>query len=512
MRGRGPGRLRLTVDGGSAAAPAPSPSGFVEVRVPADGIPAPEAAADRSPPAANSWDRFLALSHEVPAVAARWPDRAEALSLVFDLIEEALSAPYDAPPTRTGMPRGPAMAAEDGRFTAALDILQASCRKALAEGTGEEDCARLIARGHQELEALLQDAPAGKRPRPRSPSSVSRRAVHEAELALLSARLSAAAAPRFVERRVLRWIGIGPQEGRLLPCTATIVREIGTGRATIRYGSGKESLAFAKIFTDGAQAEHSYRVQRALWEHGLNDASDFRVPEPLAFVPEMGLVLSRAAPGRALSDLFEEGAPNLEEYARRAAAWLVDLHASPVRVGGLEPLWRSMWLVRLLRRLSKAAAKSPTHREELVGLVERLHAFGARTFREVPPVQAHGTYHFEHVLIARDSTAVLDFDRSFPTDPAKDLAEFVRFMRWRTFAHTGSVALAEGPTRAFLREYTRAMPEHAANLPVYWAAFMLMNLFRRVARHEQEASFEVERAFFRQEFDSILSGASLRGS
>ncbi len=313
----------------------------------------------------------------------------------------------------------------------------------------------------------------------------------------------------FVERVVLPYLFNLPSEERLPNWKAAVVHEIDTGRATVSYRFGGKALMFGKLYSDEAQAQHSFQVQKELWNLGFDKGGLYQVPEPLAYLHPYRLELMRIVEGRELSTLFDEQHPELCTYARQAARWLVKLHRSPLRIGRPETLWQSMWFCKILRRLVKASAALPDFRNEFVDMVDILCDMGERTFRQMPTVQAHGTFHYEHILVDGPITSVIDFDRSFPSDPAKDLAEFLSFLRWRTFLQTESVRLAERPARAFLEEYIRYLPENSTNLALHWGSNVLRTFFWQAQHDPRDDSSNAKLRFLRDEFESIVSGKVL---
>ncbi len=312
--------------------------------------------------------------------------------------------------------------------------------------------------------------------------------------------------PEFVEGVVLPHVSHLPSEERSSNWKAAVVHEIDTGRATVSYRFGGKALMFGKLYSDEAQAQHSFQVQKELWNLGFHKGGLYRVPEPLAYLPLYRLELMRIVEGRELSTLFDEQHPEFCTYVRQAARWLVNLHRSPLRIGRPETLWQSMWFCKILRRLVKASATFPDFRNEFVDMVDILCDMGERTFRPIPLVQAHGTFHYEHILVDGPITSVIDFDRSFPSDPAKDLAEFLSFLRWRTFLQTESVRPAERPARAFLEEYIRYLPENSTNLALHWGSNVLRTFFWQAQHDPRDDSSNAKLRFLRGEFESIVSG------
>jgi aminoglycoside phosphotransferase (APT) family kinase protein len=289
-----------------------------------------------------------------------------------------------------------------------------------------------------------------------------------------------------------------------LACEMTIAQDTGTGRLTLRYAFPHGETIFAKLYTDALGA-HSYQLQRALWEAGFGEGRPYQVPEPLAFLPEHNLVLMRGVPGTPLGCLLES-APlaELVDGVRCAARWLAALHRSTLRIGTPEADWDSLKLFRVNVRLIKAAAARPDGLDALLDLMNTLKT----TIKALPErritVQTHGRYHHDHVFLGPDATAVIDLDRSRPTDPAKDVAEFLRVLRSACFKKGVDEARTETATRAFLHEYLSLVPEAGSGVSYYWLSFLMLNVLAHMkkagaadARWQRTLDFymgEIERA------------------
>jgi hypothetical protein len=313
--------------------------------------------------------------------------------------------------------------------------------------------------------------------------------------------------PGFIEETVYPLVTGRPSRGRSVPtCETAVVRNTGTGRLTVSYRFGDGTTLYGKLYSDDLGL-HSFRVLGELWKRGFRAGARHQVPEPLAFLADHNLVLARAASGEALLSMVGQEHPDLLARVRAAARWLVDLHRSSVRLGAVESLWESLKLFRVVRRLTKAAARVPQLRTLLTDLVRAFCEAGQRNPAGAPTVQTHGRYHYEHIFADGRTVTLIDFDRSVPSDPAKDLAEFVSMFRLKTFKVSGSVAAAEGPTRAFLEEYLAQLPGYAGNLAVYWGAFLLLNMFNYVKRPIVDAAArERMMQFYRVELEFALSG------
>ncbi len=286
----------------------------------------------------------------------------------------------------------------------------------------------------------------------------------------------------FIGRHVFPTLGNGKVHSEAR-CETTVVQNTGTGRLTLRYDFEDDQICYAKLYTDGL-GWHSYRVNRELWEGGFNQSSRYQVPEPLAFLREHNLFLMRGVRGRPLADALSEDVPEftLVGGARDAARWLSSLHRAPVAVGEVEPDWDSLKIFRVCVRLIKATAARPEMRAQLLdlmhGLKDRVHCLPAQRM----VVQTHGRYHHDHVFISPDSVSVIDLDRSRPTDPAKDLAEFLRVLRMTSFKRGLDMKRADEASTAFLQEYMVQVPEAAVGLQFYWSAFLWLSLFGSVKK------------------------------
>jgi aminoglycoside phosphotransferase (APT) family kinase protein len=269
-------------------------------------------------------------------------------------------------------------------------------------------------------------------------------------------------------------------------CNTTVVQNTGTGRLTLRYDFESGQTLYAKLYTDELGA-HSHQVMKQLWDGGFNHDSRFQVPEPLTFLPEHNFVLMRGVLGHPLASALNGQAPfDLVEGCREAARWLAAFHRSSVRVGEVEAEWDSLKIFRICVRLIKAAAARPKERDVLL---DHMHALKARV-SECPAkglvAQTHGRYHHEHVFIHGNEVSVIDLDRSRPTNPAKDVAEFVRVLRMSAFRSHPDMKKADEATDAFLDEYLAQVPEVAASLPYYWSAFLWLSLFGFVKKVDAE--------------------------
>jgi aminoglycoside phosphotransferase (APT) family kinase protein len=229
-------------------------------------------------------------------------------------------------------------------------------------------------------------------------------------------------------------------------------------RAVVRYRvrglDGPEAtVVVGKAFVEPRRAEllHEHLRLLAAATAALppgGGASPLPVPEPLAHVPELGLVVYRHHDGTPLSRITEPAV--LMEGVRGAARWLAALHSCRVS---------------LPRHLSLDGETTSTR--EWAALVGRVHpdlaedarhlaegwVSAARSAAAAPVVPLHKDFHPGHVLVGADpmDLHVIDLDEARQGDPAFDLAHFRSYVQLLE-GEQAPGALAD----AFLEEYAAA--------------------------------------------------------
>jgi hypothetical protein len=318
----------------------------------------------------------------------------------------------------------------------------------------------------------------------------------------LGRRIAAVSAGTFISRYVLlpehRAAGLGPADVKV-----SIVQNDGTGAATVEYAVGGSARLFAKLYPDPV-GPHAFEVLRALWQAGFNHEHRYRVPEPLGFVAEFNVLLMRAAPGENVAATLGANGERAVGAVREAARWLLALHASPVRVGRLDQPW---YLFRKLAdRLAKAAASRPQELKRLTVMVDHLEVAAERR-GHVEPVQAHGQFRPIHTFLSGGTVTVIDLDRSQPSDPARDLGEFVHRLRSTVGRDGSTTAVADALTGAFLDEYARERPGGLSSLPFYHGAHIVASVCRHLKRLQpDDPEWPTTMAFYAQEFADAVSG------
>jgi hypothetical protein len=321
----------------------------------------------------------------------------------------------------------------------------------------------------------------------------------------LSRRIDIVRQPRYLESRIRPYLR--GQAGVNGDWETRVVQLDGTGAATIEIGSGSHQRAFAKLYPDDS-GPLIYEKLKTLRACGFGPGERHQAVEPLGFIPEQGMLLTRAAEGLPVSAHIGVDEEAVLAGAREAALWLARLHSTPLRIGTPRALLDSGELLPLARRLAKTLCRRPQFLGLALEMIQALEDAAGDTVEGVL-VQSHGQYRPIHVFVGDTSVTVIDLDRSRPCDPARDVAEFLHRLRMTTFWQTGSVEPADAPTAEFLAAYSSAVADGAcpANLRFHWARY-IFHSFNHKLKDTDSSDLEVDSIvrFYRSEFEQTIEG------
>ena len=250
------------------------------------------------------------------------------------------------------------------------------------------------------------------------------------------------------------------------------------GIVEYRFEGGQR--VFAKPILDSEEARGTYLIHRTFWEEGFGASSPYRVPEPLAYLPEQGVLLIGGAPGECLRELQAGDPSTWEEGLRRAARWLAALHSSPLRLGQADD--PTEHCLHLAWRAAQAAARRPALEERIVRHLRELVARAVPAGAARTEVQTHGRFHAEHVFLTPEQVTVIDIDRASRGDPAKDVGEFLHRLRADAARKRVDADVVGRAEAAFLEEYKHASPAGLGGLQFSWSYSVLFSLCSRAAR------------------------------
>lgn len=270
-----------------------------------------------------------------------------------------------------------------------------------------------------------------------------------------------AAAPVY---RDLRIESVAPKVMRYTPGSRCTVLYRITYPAGLAEGRGRPEIVVAKTYK-GGKGRHAYAGMRALWDAPFAKHGGVTLAEPLAFLPELNvLVQGPIREEQTLQQLIEtavradspEADAALAGFIRQTAAGLAGLHRSEVRFGDVRTWDDELAEVRqVVDTLASAVPEIAAAAEPLLAWLE-VRAAGTPPD---PTQTAHGTFRPGQVLIHQGTIGFIDFDSFCQAEPALDLSLFLRRTKDIALSAQGDGAGAGRATREQLLARAEAICE-----------------------------------------------------
>jgi len=241
---------------------------------------------------------------------------------------------------------------------------------------------------------------------------------------------------------------------------------------------------------------------RALWDSPLARSRSVAIAEPLAFLPELrvlvqGGVREEQTLKEFLRFALREGTPEalgeLRCYMRQSALGLAELHRCGV-THGKTFTWEDK-LAEIRERNARLAVYMPQHAEATTELLTRLERLAAQ-YPPDPPVPAHGSFRPAQVLLHKEGLAFIDFDEFCQAEPALDLALFITALKHSALSkvktdqtRTARLAQLEEICAVFLDAYTSVTPVSRHRVAL-WEALDLVALLQDIWTHVDPERFD----------------------
>ncbi len=212
-------------------------------------------------------------------------------------------------------------------------------------------------------------------------------------------------------------------------------------------GSGRRSRLFAKTYRNDRGAGIFDKLTRfSLPGAGANGVL---VPKPIAYLPEIHMLVTEFVDGNPLSGPLYDGTSDAP--ARRTATTIAALHGCGVRC---ERKWNPR---KELKSTERWVAYVPGATKRAGNLLDRCR----RRLEDLPhhlrfPV--HRDFYPEQVMDSDGATVLLDLDDACSGDPAVDLGNFLAHLKLRHMQFPDRTLGCERARRVFLEEYGRRSP------------------------------------------------------
>jgi hypothetical protein len=352
-------------------------------------------------------------------------------------------------------------------------------------GFAEPDAVATGAFGEPGWRAYLPELRLELQTQPEDPALPALPALTDPERAReLLERAIRAAAPRYADLRIASCF---VKALRYKPGSrATVVYRLGYGPGDA--GRGWPEIVVAKTYS-GSKGKNAYDGMAALWASPLATGDVVTVAEPLAYLPDLKVLLQGPiAEERTLEDLLRAALRSgdsaelaaLDEAMDKTAAGLAALHYSGVAYG--ETITWEDELAEVREVIGRLAVPLPELAEAAEPLLRRLEALAAEALPD-PVLPSHRAFRPAQVLLSGSRIGFIDFDGFGRAEAALDLSRFVRKARALGFdalqaagvADDGAYARADAIGERFLAAYERYASVSRRRIEL-WEALDLLTL------------------------------------
>jgi aminoglycoside phosphotransferase (APT) family kinase protein len=224
-----------------------------------------------------------------------------------------------------------------------------------------------------------------------------------------------------------------------------------------------------------------YRLMEGVRRAGWGPDEEFSIPQPIAYLQELQLLLQEKVEGQAATEWFlSDDESERTAAAERCARWLAKFHA--IAPGMAPSLDRSSQLLSIERWFHRVASLGEPFAGKAGELFKRLEV-AASKLRPAEMCTIHGDYTHHQAILAQGRTVTVDWDDYELADPSHDVARFTVGLQRLALRCRGSIQALDGAVEVFLNTYFSGYgPEAMRNLPFHKAAICLQ-LAKKDIRH-----------------------------
>jgi hypothetical protein len=236
---------------------------------------------------------------------------------------------------------------------------------------------------------------------------------------------------------------------------------------TLQTTTGKHELIGKVYATDRSDV---YRAMAVVSQSGFGPEAEFSIPQPLAYLPELHLLLQEKVHGQHVTEIFSKGSKGERARAtERCAKWLAHFHMHAPMSGPVFVLTHEVmegWANRLDKPVGWLADKARL-------LFQRLE-IAASALGPTEMCPCHGGYWHEQIILTEARVVTLDWDNHCIAHPSRDIAKFIIELQQLALYSHGSMKALDTAIEAFYQTYTNmSRYEVATSLPLYKASICL---------------------------------------
>ena len=251
-----------------------------------------------------------------------------------------------------------------------------------------------------------------------------------------------------------------------------------TAEITVQTETGAHSLIGKAYSLDRSDI---FEAMVRAGEAGFGPEAEFSVPRPLAYLPELNLLLQEKVEGPLAKSVILTGSePDRIRAAEQCALWLGRFYTVDPKDG---PVFDLNTHLNSLGEWSRSVADSGDPLAvKVVRLFQRLeHA--AWTLGRIEACARHGDYTAAQVILAPGRTATCDWDGHGVADPTRDVARFLAALERAAQESFGPMWALDAVGEVFLKTYISVgRPEVESNLAFYKAARHLQSVRRKIGK------------------------------
>jgi aminoglycoside phosphotransferase (APT) family kinase protein len=231
--------------------------------------------------------------------------------------------------------------------------------------------------------------------------------------------------------------------------------------------SGKHEL-IGKVYAE--DHEDVYRAMKQVSAAGFTADAEFSIPEPLAYLPQLNLLLIEKVEGSdATGEFVKEDVAALTRAAERCAQWLAHFHNSAPKLGVVYEMTAERmqgWVSRLVSPFRSL--------EDKAELLSKQLARAANALTDSQLSACHGGFWHDQIILGDRRVVTVDWDNHCTADPARDLAKFIVELEQLALRTRGSLNALDPTIQVFCRIYeSNSKFQVNQSLPVYKAAVCL---------------------------------------
>jgi hypothetical protein len=238
---------------------------------------------------------------------------------------------------------------------------------------------------------------------------------------------------------------------------------------SLRAGNGWHSV-IGKVY-DKDRLD-IFQAMEGIQQAGFGAQDEFSIPQPLAYLTSLRLLLQEKVEGPLAKEIFKSGDErSCAAAAERCARWLARFHALGPKAGPASDSYRCLSLLqKRTRRIAKLGGRCA---DKVARLLQRLEDEAPLlSHAEMQPSQ--GSYNAGHVILGQGRTVVFDWDGYDVADHARDVGRFLATLRRVALGQLGSIRALDGAAEVFLKTYlAEGRPVAERNLRFYEAAACL---------------------------------------